>query len=88
MSTSAVLNHGDRNDDEDSDDLIISPALKFVVSNLKTMVPSSLAVDNYPTWRAQILKIFTTNRFDKYLDLSFRTLSETLNPTTLLRLLS
>ncbi|KAI0495692.1 hypothetical protein KFK09_021995 [Dendrobium nobile] len=45
----------------------ISPALKFVVSNLKTLVPNQLSTDNYPIWRHQILKLLRANDFEHFL---------------------
>lgn len=45
----------------------ISPALKFVVSNLKTLVPNQLSTDNYPIWRHQILKLLRANDFEQFL---------------------
>ncbi|XP_028548267.1 uncharacterized protein LOC114578883 [Dendrobium catenatum] len=58
-------------EDEDETNIsLLPPALKFVVSNLKSLVHVQLDAENYQIWRAQILKIFQANRFDKYLDLS------------------
>ncbi|PKU85167.1 Retrovirus-related Pol polyprotein from transposon TNT 1-94 [Dendrobium catenatum] len=48
----------------------ISPNLKFVVSNIKNLVPTQLDSANYAIWRSQILKIFRANAFDKYHDSS------------------
>ncbi|XP_020696002.1 uncharacterized protein LOC110109327 [Dendrobium catenatum] len=45
----------------------ISPSLKFVVSNLKTIVPNQLSTDNYPIWRHQILKLLRANDFEHFL---------------------
>ncbi|KAI0527400.1 hypothetical protein KFK09_003000 [Dendrobium nobile] len=45
----------------------ISPSLKFVVSNLKTLVPNQLSIDNYPIWRHQILKLLRANDFEQFL---------------------
>ncbi|PKU60575.1 Retrovirus-related Pol polyprotein from transposon TNT 1-94 [Dendrobium catenatum] len=45
----------------------ISPSLKFVVSNLKTLVPNQLSSDNYPIWRHQIIKLLRANDFDNFL---------------------
>ncbi|KAI0522698.1 hypothetical protein KFK09_005083 [Dendrobium nobile] len=46
----------------------IYPSLKFVVSNLKTLVPHQLTSETYPIWRTQILKVFKANGFAKFLD--------------------
>ncbi|XP_020674691.2 uncharacterized protein LOC110093962 [Dendrobium catenatum] len=45
----------------------ISPSLKFVVSNLKTLVLNQLSSDNYPIWRHQIIKLLRANDFDQFL---------------------
>ncbi|PKU84061.1 Retrovirus-related Pol polyprotein from transposon TNT 1-94 [Dendrobium catenatum] len=45
----------------------ISPSLKFIVSNLKTLVPNQLSSDNYPIWRHQIIKLLRANDFDNFL---------------------
>ncbi|XP_020681199.1 uncharacterized protein LOC110098649 [Dendrobium catenatum] len=45
----------------------ISQSLKFVVSNLKTLVPNQLSAENYPIWRHQILKLLRANDFDQFL---------------------
>ncbi|KAI0498170.1 hypothetical protein KFK09_021411 [Dendrobium nobile] len=45
----------------------ISQSLKFVVSNLKTLVPNQLSSENYPLWRHQILKLLRANDFDHFL---------------------
>ncbi|PKU80787.1 Retrovirus-related Pol polyprotein from transposon TNT 1-94 [Dendrobium catenatum] len=50
------------------EDHFIPSSLKFVVSNLKHIVPTQLVSDNYPLWKSQILKIFKANGFDKFLD--------------------
>ncbi|PKU67006.1 Retrovirus-related Pol polyprotein from transposon TNT 1-94 [Dendrobium catenatum] len=49
---------------------IISASLKFVVSNIKSIVSTELNQDNYAIWRSQILKIFSANGFAKFLDSS------------------
>ncbi|KAI0516543.1 hypothetical protein KFK09_009220 [Dendrobium nobile] len=46
----------------------ISPELKFVISNLKLLVPHSLTPDNFPIWSTQIAKLFKANGFSAYLD--------------------
>ncbi|KAI0492614.1 hypothetical protein KFK09_026890 [Dendrobium nobile] len=45
----------------------ISHSLKFVVSNLKTLVPHQLSPDNYPIWRHQIPKLLRANDFEQFL---------------------
>ncbi|KAL0926323.1 hypothetical protein M5K25_002541 [Dendrobium thyrsiflorum] len=45
----------------------IPPPLKFLMSNIKNIVHTSLQPDNYPIWRLQIVKLFTANKFDGYL---------------------
>ncbi|XP_020685525.1 uncharacterized protein LOC110101803, partial [Dendrobium catenatum] len=53
----------DHNSGSSIDDPTISTTLKFVVSNLRNLVPTPLALDNFPIWKSQILKTlrFLTN---------------------------
>ncbi|PKU64658.1 Retrovirus-related Pol polyprotein from transposon TNT 1-94 [Dendrobium catenatum] len=46
----------------------ISPSLKFVISNLKLLVPHALTPDNFPIWSTQIAKLFKANGFAPFLD--------------------
>ncbi|KAI0527296.1 hypothetical protein KFK09_002895 [Dendrobium nobile] len=46
------------------------PSLKFIITNLKTLVPHHLTSDNYQIWRTQIVKLFKANDFDKFLESS------------------
>ncbi|PKU66194.1 Retrovirus-related Pol polyprotein from transposon TNT 1-94 [Dendrobium catenatum] len=46
----------------------ISHSLKFVISNLKFLVPHSLTPDNFPIWSTQIAKLFKANGFGTFLD--------------------
>ncbi|XP_020681658.2 uncharacterized protein LOC110099005, partial [Dendrobium catenatum] len=56
---------------DEAEESTIPSALKFVVSNLKTIVSIQLDADNYPVWKAQIAKNFRANGFDRFLDSSF-----------------
>ncbi|PKU80502.1 Retrovirus-related Pol polyprotein from transposon TNT 1-94 [Dendrobium catenatum] len=56
----------------------ISQSLKFVISNLKFLVPHSLTPDNFPIWSTQIAKLFKANGFATFLDLKSGT--ENLDP--------
>ncbi|KAI0488628.1 hypothetical protein KFK09_028467 [Dendrobium nobile] len=56
----------------------ISQSLKFVISNLKFLVPHSLTPDNFPIWSTQIAKLFKANGFAPFLDLKSGT--ENLDP--------
>ncbi|KAI0519492.1 hypothetical protein KFK09_006940 [Dendrobium nobile] len=47
---------------------VISPSLKFVISNLKFLVPHSLTSDNFPIWSTQIAKLLKANGFAEFLD--------------------
>ncbi|XP_028549772.1 uncharacterized protein LOC114579441 [Dendrobium catenatum] len=47
---------------------LISPSLKFVISNLKFLVSNSLTPDNYPLWSNQIVKILRANGFATFLE--------------------
>lgn len=50
----------------------IPPQLKFVLSNIKNLVSTSLIFDNYPLWRSQVEKIFIANGFKGFLDGSYK----------------
>ncbi|PKU65158.1 Retrovirus-related Pol polyprotein from transposon TNT 1-94 [Dendrobium catenatum] len=51
-----------------SDKPLLYPALKFIISNLKCLVPHPLSMDNYPIWRNQILKLLKANGFESFLE--------------------
>ncbi|PKU83464.1 Retrovirus-related Pol polyprotein from transposon TNT 1-94 [Dendrobium catenatum] len=68
MTSSAASHLGDPSDMADLPDPVIPTALKFVVTNLKTIVSVQLAADNYLIWKAQIVKILRANRFERFLD--------------------
>ncbi|PKU60934.1 Retrovirus-related Pol polyprotein from transposon TNT 1-94 [Dendrobium catenatum] len=69
-STTAIAS-GDK-----SDKFALYPSLKFVVSNLKSLVPHHLSSENYQIWRNQILKLFKANGFEEFLEpMSASTLS-------------
>ncbi|XP_020688969.1 uncharacterized protein LOC110104283 [Dendrobium catenatum] len=63
LSSQSDETHGDV-----SSQSTISPSLKFVISNLKTLVPHQLSTDNYPIWRSQILKLLRANGFATFLE--------------------
>ncbi|KAI0508127.1 hypothetical protein KFK09_014261 [Dendrobium nobile] len=46
----------------------IPQQLKFLMSNIRSIISITLTADNYPLWRSQVLKIFKANRFDGFLD--------------------
>ncbi|KAI0502574.1 hypothetical protein KFK09_017528 [Dendrobium nobile] len=50
-----------------SSDTPIPAALKFLISNIKHIVPHPLSADNYPIWRFQLLHHFTANGFAGFL---------------------
>ncbi|PKU67050.1 Retrovirus-related Pol polyprotein from transposon TNT 1-94 [Dendrobium catenatum] len=45
----------------------IPPSLKFLVSNIKNLVPTQLISDNYAIWRLQPFQHFSANGFDDHL---------------------
>ncbi|KAI0497455.1 hypothetical protein KFK09_020682 [Dendrobium nobile] len=45
----------------------IPPPLKFLVSNIKNLVPHSLTTETYPIWRIQLLQQFTANGYAGHL---------------------
>ncbi|KAI0500580.1 hypothetical protein KFK09_018794 [Dendrobium nobile] len=46
----------------------IPPQLKFLMSNIKNLVPNPLTADNYSIWKSQIEKVFTANGFRGFID--------------------
>ncbi|XP_020683028.1 uncharacterized protein LOC110100018, partial [Dendrobium catenatum] len=50
---------------QDSDLLI--PQLKFLISNVKNMVPNPLTSENYSIWRLQLSQHFAANGYDAHL---------------------
>ncbi|XP_020676103.1 uncharacterized protein LOC110095070 [Dendrobium catenatum] len=63
-ASSSATEQQSRNPTENSP---ISHSLKFVVSNLKTLVLHQLSPDNYPIWRHQVLKLLRANDFEQFL---------------------
>ncbi|PKU70861.1 Retrovirus-related Pol polyprotein from transposon TNT 1-94 [Dendrobium catenatum] len=53
-----------------STDSGIPASLKFVVSNLRTLVPTQLTTDNYALWKNQIVKLLRANGFEHFLESS------------------
>lgn len=52
---------------------ITSPSqLKFLMSNLRSMISTLLTIENYLLWRSQINKLFNVNGLEGYLDGSAR----------------
>ncbi|KAI0523253.1 hypothetical protein KFK09_005647 [Dendrobium nobile] len=48
-------------------DLLIPPHLKFLISNIKNLVPTSLTSENYSIWRLQLFQHFSANGLDDHL---------------------
>ncbi|KAI0496462.1 hypothetical protein KFK09_022779 [Dendrobium nobile] len=48
-------------------EISIPSSLKFLMSNLKHIVSTSLTNENYPIWRLQVFKLFSANGFEGYL---------------------
>ncbi|PKU87515.1 Retrovirus-related Pol polyprotein from transposon TNT 1-94 [Dendrobium catenatum] len=59
-----------------SDKPRLYPSLKFLISNLKSLVPHQLSMDNYPIWRNQIVKIFKANDFESFLEPPLQTFTD------------
>ncbi|KAL0928192.1 hypothetical protein M5K25_000062 [Dendrobium thyrsiflorum] len=54
---------------EDLDDGNSVPAsLKFLISNIKNIVPTQLSSDNYAIWRSRVLKLLRANGFSLFLE--------------------
>ncbi|KAI0498192.1 hypothetical protein KFK09_021433 [Dendrobium nobile] len=50
-----------------STELPIPASLKFLISNVKNLIPHPLTVDNYAIWRIQIIQHFTANGYTGHL---------------------
>ncbi|KAI0488556.1 hypothetical protein KFK09_028392 [Dendrobium nobile] len=50
-----------------STDLPIPASIKFLISNIKNLIPHPLTVDNYAIWRIQIIQHFTANGYEGHL---------------------
>ncbi|PKU87312.1 Retrovirus-related Pol polyprotein from transposon TNT 1-94 [Dendrobium catenatum] len=48
-------------------ELTIPPSLKFLVSNIKNLVPTQLVSENYAIWRLQLYQHFSANGFEDHL---------------------
>ncbi|KAI0496236.1 hypothetical protein KFK09_022547 [Dendrobium nobile] len=48
-------------------ELTIPPHLKFLISNIKNLVPTQLTTENYAIWRLQLYQHFSANRYDQHL---------------------
>ncbi|KAI0491389.1 hypothetical protein KFK09_025649 [Dendrobium nobile] len=45
----------------------IPASFKFVISNIKNLVPTQLSGDNYPIWKSQVVKLLKANGFMSFL---------------------
>ncbi|KAI0528665.1 hypothetical protein KFK09_001207 [Dendrobium nobile] len=68
MANLATSQLGEHLDTMNSEEELIPLSLKFVVVNLKIIVPTQLSTENYPLLRSQIIKLLHTNGFEKFLD--------------------
>ncbi|PKU68172.1 Retrovirus-related Pol polyprotein from transposon TNT 1-94 [Dendrobium catenatum] len=48
-------------------EFVIPTPLKFLISNIKTLVPTQLSTENYSIWRLQLHQHFTANGFGDHL---------------------
>ncbi|KAI0516541.1 hypothetical protein KFK09_009218 [Dendrobium nobile] len=48
-------------------DLLIPPHLKFLISNIKNLVPTTLTTENYSIWRLQLFQHFSANGYGEHL---------------------
>ncbi|PKU59521.1 hypothetical protein MA16_Dca026546 [Dendrobium catenatum] len=48
-------------------ELVIPPHLKFLISNIKNLVPTQLTTENYAIWRLQLYQHFSANGFETHL---------------------
>ncbi|KAI0520293.1 hypothetical protein KFK09_007765 [Dendrobium nobile] len=49
-------------------DVPIQPQLKFLMTNVKSVLNIQFTAENYTLWKTQILKLFTANGFEGFLD--------------------
>lgn len=49
-------------------EMVVPSQLKFLMGNIKSAMNIHLTSENYPLWCSQLMKRFTTNGFDRYLD--------------------
>ncbi|PKU62337.1 Retrovirus-related Pol polyprotein from transposon TNT 1-94 [Dendrobium catenatum] len=68
MNSSLSSQTSDQMEQVTQEEVTIPSSLKFIVSNLKNIVPIPLSADNYSIWRSQIIKLLRANRFEKFLD--------------------
>ncbi|KAI0498499.1 hypothetical protein KFK09_019387 [Dendrobium nobile] len=45
----------------------IPAQLKFLMSNVKSVISTQLSTENHPIWKSQILKLFSANGFEGFL---------------------
>ncbi|XP_020695100.2 uncharacterized protein LOC110108686 [Dendrobium catenatum] len=50
-----------------STDLAIPVSLKFLISNIKNLIPHHLSPENYPIWRLQVSQTFSANGYSDHL---------------------
>ncbi|KAI0519731.1 hypothetical protein KFK09_007190 [Dendrobium nobile] len=65
---SSVASHSTASSNRPTDIARIPASLKFVVSNLRTLVPTQLTTDNYAIWKSQIVNLLRANGFEHFLD--------------------
>ncbi|KAI0519159.1 hypothetical protein KFK09_006600 [Dendrobium nobile] len=78
MATTGSSQIEEREASTTQDPPVLSSTLKFVVSNLKSIVQIQLSPENYSIWRSQILKVFSANGFAPFLDSNFSVPSRSL----------
>ncbi|KAI0488890.1 hypothetical protein KFK09_028729 [Dendrobium nobile] len=50
-----------------STEMIIPAPLKFLISNIKNLIPHPLTIENYAIWRIQVLQQVTANKYSGHL---------------------
>ncbi|KAL0917215.1 hypothetical protein M5K25_012263 [Dendrobium thyrsiflorum] len=70
MATSAASQMEEQQDPEDANSASIPSSLKFLVANLKNLVPTQLSSDNHSLRKSQIIKLLRANGFIKFLETS------------------
>lgn len=47
--------------------ITIPPQLDFFTANVKTLITIQLTTDNHLLWKSQLLNLFATNNYERYL---------------------
>lgn len=68
MTSSSSSQLGEQPEQVTQEEVTIRSSLKFIVGNLKNIIPIPLSADNYHLWWSQITKLLWANKFEKIID--------------------